>query len=66
MIASGKTLLLIEHKMDLVMEICEHIVVLNFGEKICEGPPSVVQADPGVIEAYMGLESDELADGRGA
>ena len=65
-IASGKTLLLIEHKMDLVMELCDDIVVLNFGEKICQGPPGVVQADPGVIEAYMGLESDELADGRGA
>ena len=65
-IASGRTLLLIEHKMDLVMELCDHIVVLNFGEKICEGPPSEVQADPGVIEAYMGLESDELADDRGA
>jgi branched-chain amino acid transport system ATP-binding protein len=65
-IASGKTLLLIEHKMELVMDLCDHIVVLNFGEKICEGPPSVVQADPMVIEAYMGLETDDLADRRGA
>jgi branched-chain amino acid transport system ATP-binding protein len=65
-IASGKTLILIEHKMDMVMELCDHIVVLNFGEKICEGPPGVVQADPGVIEAYMGLETDDVADGRGA
>jgi branched-chain amino acid transport system ATP-binding protein len=65
-IASGKTLILIEHKMDMVMELCDRIVVLNFGEKICEGPPSVVQADPMVIEAYMGVESDDVADGRGA
>jgi branched-chain amino acid transport system permease protein len=54
-ITSGKTLLLIEHKMDLVTELCDHIVVLNFGMKICEGPPSVVQADAEVIEAYMGV-----------
>ena len=65
-IASGRTLILIEHKMDMVMELCDHIVVLNFGEKICEGPPHVVQADSKVIEAYMGLETDDVADGRGA
>ena len=65
-IASGMTLVLIEHKMDMVMELCDRIVVLNFGEKICEGPPSVVQADPMVIEAYMGLETDDVADRRGA
>jgi branched-chain amino acid transport system permease protein len=65
-IASGMTLILIEHKMDMVMELCDRIVVLNFGEKICEGPPSVVQADPMVIEAYMGLETDDVADRRGA
>ena len=64
--ASGITLLLIEHKMDMVMELCDHIVVLNFGEKICQGPPGVVQADHGVIEAYMGVLSDDVADGRGA
>lgn len=60
-IASGKTLLIIEHKMDMVMELCHHVVVLNFGEKICEGPPQYVQADPAVVEAYMGSEADELA-----
>jgi branched-chain amino acid transport system permease protein len=66
LIASGMTLILIEHKMDMVMELCDRIVVLNFGEKICEGPPGLVQADPMVIEAYMGLETDDLADRRGA
>ncbi len=58
-IATGKTLLLIEHKMAMVMELCEHIVVLNFGAKICEGAPQHVQTDPAVIEAYMGSEDDE-------
>ncbi len=59
--ASGTTLLLIEHKMAMVMQLCQHIVVLNFGEKIGEGSPQQVQADPAVIEAYMGSEADDNA-----
>jgi branched-chain amino acid transport system permease protein len=62
-IASGMTVLLIEHKMDLLMELCHHVVALNFGEKICEGPPHQVQADPAVIEAYMGSEVDDAVAG---
>lgn len=52
--ASNVTVLLIEHHMQLVMAVCEQITVLDFGKKICEGPPDVVRNDPQVLEAYIG------------
>ena len=50
------TILLIEHHMDVVMRVCAHIVVINFGALLADGPPDKVRTDERVLQAYLGKE----------
>ena len=50
----GTSILLIEHDMSVVMEISDHVVVMDYGAKIAEGPPAAVLADKEVVRAYLG------------
>ncbi|HJX14348.1 MAG TPA: ABC transporter ATP-binding protein [Candidatus Deferrimicrobiaceae bacterium] len=57
----GVTVILIEHDMSLVMQVCDRLVVLHFGEKIAEGTPEEIRNNPDVIAAYLGREEEDDA-----
>ena len=60
--AAGVTFLIVEHNMEFVMSLCQHVTVLDYGTVVATGPPEVVRADPRVLDAYLGTGEDDQAE----
>jgi branched-chain amino acid transport system ATP-binding protein len=59
----GVALLLIEHNLEFIMDLCHRIIVLEQGRKIAEGPPAAIRSDPRVLAAYIGIDPGSATDG---
>jgi ABC-type branched-subunit amino acid transport system ATPase component len=57
--AAGKTFLIVEHNMEFVMGLCQHITVLDYGSVVAVGPPRIIRDDPRVLDAYLGIGEDD-------
>ncbi|HXP21537.1 MAG TPA: ABC transporter ATP-binding protein [Streptosporangiaceae bacterium] len=57
--ATGKTFLIVEHNMEFVMGLCQHVTVLDYGTVVASGPPEIVRDDPRVLDAYLGIAEDD-------
>ena len=57
--AAGKTFLIVEHNMEFVMSLCQHITVLDYGTVVTSGPPDIIRDDPRVLDAYLGVAEDD-------
>ena len=57
--AGGKTFLIVEHNMEFVMGLCQHIAVLDYGTVVAAGPPAQIRDDPRVLDAYLGAAEDD-------
>jgi sulfate-transporting ATPase len=58
----GMAVLLVEHDVAMVLDLCDHVEVLNFGKTLASGPPSKIRTDPAVVEAYIGTTVDDPAE----